>query len=603
MHRPKVAHVTTIPMSLHFLEGQPAALRAAGFDVSAISSPGIDLDAFGRREGVPTHAVPMTRSISPMRDLKSLLHLYRVLREVKPDILHAHTPKAGLLGMVAGTVAGVPARIYQVHGLPLETASGLRKLALWGSDRVACALAHRVLPVSPSLKEALEKSRLVPRPHAVGRTFRPLRKSKVKVLAGGSVNGVDANGTFDPARSAASRSSIRSAWNVPPNAAVIGFVGRLVREKGVVELAEAWTLLRGMHPDAYLVLIGPSGAEDPLPEQVLQALRNDDRVRLLGEDWNVAPLMAAMDVVALPTWREGLGMVLLEAAAMALPTVASRVTGCVDAVEDGITGTLVPPRDPQALVAALRRYLTSPELRRAHGDAGRSRVLQKFDRRVVSDALVEEYRSLLRPPSAQRRFSRHLKATVDRAAAAAALVALSPVMIGTAAAVRVGLGSPVLFRQKRPGLHGRPFEVWKFRTMRNAVDAQGRPLPDAERLTRLGKFLRAASLDELPQLWNVVKGDLSLVGPRPLLMQYLERYTPRQARRHEVKPGITGWAQVHGRNALSWEERFEHDVWYVDNWSLLLDAKILLMTVRQVLKRSGVSQPGHVTMSEFMGSP
>ena len=163
------------------------------------------------------------------------------------------------------------------------------------------------------------------------------------------------------------------------------------------------------------------------------------------------------------------------------------------------------------------------------------------------------------------------KTTFDRVAAAVGLLLISPLLLTAAAAVRLGLGTPVLFRQQRPGLHGRPFELLKLRTMREAAGADGRPLPDAERLTRLGAILRATSLDELPQLWNVLKGEVSLVGPRPLLMQYLPRYSPEQARRHDVLPGITGWAQVNGRNAISWEQKFTLDVWYVDHWSLALD--------------------------------
>ena len=167
--------------------------------------------------------------------------------------------------------------------------------------------------------------------------------------------------------------------------------------------------------------------------------------------------------------------------------------------------------------------------------------------------------------------------------------------------MRLKLGSPVLFRQRRPGLHGKPFTIYKFRTMTDARDAQGKLLPDAERLTPFGRFLRSASLDELPELFNVLKGDMSLVGPRPLLMQYLDRYTPEQMRRHEVKPGITGWAQVNGRNAITWEQKFALDVWYVDNKSLGLDGKIILLTLWKILKREGISQPGQATMEEFMG--
>jgi len=182
------------------------------------------------------------------------------------------------------------------------------------------------------------------------------------------------------------------------------------------------------------------------------------------------------------------------------------------------------------------------------------------------------------------------------------LVLISPILGIVAILVRLNLGSPVLFRQVRPGFMGRPFVNYKFRSMKDAPDAQGRHLPDTQRLTRLGQFLRSTSLDELPELFNVLSGEMSLVGPRPLLMQYLERYSTEQARRQHVLPGITGWAQVNGRNALTWEEKFRLDVWYVDHWSLWLDVRILALTLWKVIKREGISQPGHATAEEFMGN-
>ena len=182
------------------------------------------------------------------------------------------------------------------------------------------------------------------------------------------------------------------------------------------------------------------------------------------------------------------------------------------------------------------------------------------------------------------------------------LVFLSPLLAMVALLIPISLGWPILFRQIRPGVGGRPFEILKFRTMRDAADAEGEPLPDSDRLTRVGRFLRSTSLDELPELWNVLKGDMSLVGPRPLLMGYLPLYSPRQARRHEVRPGITGWAQVNGRNAASWEEKFEMDVWYVDHQSLWLDLRILGRTVVQVLRREGINQPGKATAEPFQGT-
>ena len=193
------------------------------------------------------------------------------------------------------------------------------------------------------------------------------------------------------------------------------------------------------------------------------------------------------------------------------------------------------------------------------------------------------------------------KKALDRVFAAGALVATAPVLGAAALAVRASMGSPVFFRQERPGLGGTPFRIVKMRTMSNARDAAGWLLPDADRLTRLGRFLRASSIDELPQLWNVLRGDLSLVGPRPLLMQYLPLYDREQARRHDVLPGITGWAQVHGRNALGWQEKFALDVWYVDHWSFALDLKILAKTLGSVLAREGIASEGHVSMPNFLG--
>lgn len=195
-----------------------------------------------------------------------------------------------------------------------------------------------------------------------------------------------------------------------------------------------------------------------------------------------------------------------------------------------------------------------------------------------------------------------LKRLIDIFASFFGLLVLSPIIAIVAWKIRKNLGSPVLFKQLRPGKDGKPFEMVKFRTMRDAVDAEGKPLPDSERLTSFGNWLRSTSLDELPELWNVLKGDMSLVGPRPLLMEYLPLYNAEQYRRHDVRPGVTGWAQVNGRNAISWEEKFKLDVWYVNNQSFWLDIKILWLTVKKVLARDGISAQGEATMSKFTGT-
>lgn len=194
------------------------------------------------------------------------------------------------------------------------------------------------------------------------------------------------------------------------------------------------------------------------------------------------------------------------------------------------------------------------------------------------------------------------KKFLDLALSIFGLIIVSPLVVLLALIISVEMGRPVLFIQKRPGLNGKPFVLYKFRTMKNAWNRSGSPLLDKERLTRIGSFIRSTSLDELPELFNVLIGNMSIVGPRPLLMQYLDRYTPEQTRRHEVKPGITGWAQVNGRNAINWEEKFKLDVWYVDHQSILVDLRIIWMTVLKVLKREGISHEGQATMQEFMGT-
>jgi sugar transferase EpsL len=194
------------------------------------------------------------------------------------------------------------------------------------------------------------------------------------------------------------------------------------------------------------------------------------------------------------------------------------------------------------------------------------------------------------------------KRALDIVTSTVSLMILAPVVLFITVIIRFSIGAGVIFCQVRPGLHGKLFSIYKFRTMIDLCDEQGNLLPDEKRLTKVGKVLRRLSLDEIPELWNVLKGDMSIVGPRPLLVQYLDRYKPEQARRHEVKPGMTGWAQVNGRNAITWEEKLKYDVWYVDNWNLLLDIKIIFITILKVLKGEGINQPGRATVEEFMGS-
>jgi lipopolysaccharide/colanic/teichoic acid biosynthesis glycosyltransferase/glycosyltransferase involved in cell wall biosynthesis len=275
-------------------------------------------------------------------------------------------------------------------------------------------------------------------------------------------------------------------------------------------------------------------------------------------------------------------------------------------VKQSRSGVLCEPGDPQSIADAVQQFSEAgAERLSTMGRSGRAFYASAMSVSVGVEAFERIFKAVVgtAPEMGGRQagWRLQIKSALDRIAALCGLVLVSPLLLVVSALVWLSMGRPILFRQRRPGRFAAPFTLLKFRTMSERRDADGKLLPDADRLTLVGRLLRATSLDELPQLWNVFRGDISLVGPRPLLMQYLDRYTPEQARRHDVMPGITGWAQINGRNALSWEEKFSLDVWYVENWSLMLDLRILVMTLGRVFKRDGISREGHATMPEFLG--
>jgi lipopolysaccharide/colanic/teichoic acid biosynthesis glycosyltransferase len=383
------------------------------------------------------------------------------------------------------------------------------------------------------------------------------------------------------------------------------FLGQTRGLKGHEDLIDAVALCMKDDPSLYCVMVGGAWNEAYAYERRVRAYarrRCGDRVIFLGTRADIADLYADFDVVCHPSHSENVGGA-AESLMLAVPTVASNVGGLPDLVKPGLTGWLVPPRDPKALAAAIKDALAHPDRARDMARRGQELTRHVFDvHRCAADVLGAYAQILGHESRRQRTAGTLLKRVTDVVLAAAALVVLAPVMLAVALAVAATMGAPVMFRQIRAGRDGRPFELLKFRTMTGARDASGALLPDAQRLTRLGSFLRSSSLDELPQLWNVLRGDMSLVGPRPLLMEYLPLYSPAQARRLDAKPGLTGWAQVNGRNTLSWEQRFDLDAWYVAHRGFWLDVKILFLTVRKVFGREGINQRGGVTMEPFRGS-
>ena len=379
--RPRLVKIVTVPLSFQLGQGHAAVMTRAGFEVHAVSSPGPLADEYSRYERVPVHPVPMARRIAPWSDLVSFVRLLRTLMQLRPSVVQAGTPKAAVLGTLAAYVLRIRVRVYYVHGLPMLTATGMLRRILFAVERLTCFAATHVVCVSHSIRRELIDAGLGP-------------ADKVVVLGHGSSNGVDMS-VFDPARFAPEAvAAARANLGIPADALVIGFIGRIGHEKGIGQLYQAWRIVREAFPSAYLLIVGPNEANDPVASDVLEGLNADARVRLTGPDWYPAPLYALMNLLCLPSHREGLPNVALEAAAMELPVVAFRVPGVVDAVESGTTGELVDPLSAEQIAAAISKYFRQPSLRRTHGRAGRRRVHEFFAREKVWAALTKFYLSV-----------------------------------------------------------------------------------------------------------------------------------------------------------------------------------------------------------------
>lgn len=379
--RPKLVLAVTTTHALVYLRGQVRAMVERGFDVTVLApeDPGGSAQVSG--EGGTMVPIPFLRDPSPFRDLECLVRTLRVLRSVRPDVVNAGTPKAGFVVLLAAVLSRVPARIYTLRGLRFSGETGVRRHLFRGLEWLTSACAHVVICISPSLRaEAIDEGVAAP--------------EKMVVLGAGSSNGVALDHYSPSPKLAEEGARLRAQYGIPAQAPIVLFVGRLARDKGIGELAEAWQAIGSAFPGAYLVLAGESEQRELWPQVARDVLQNGPRIILLGRVGDPAPWYDAATVVALPSWREGFGNVLTEGSAMQRPVVATDVTGCRDAVLDGITGRLVPPRDAGALAAAVMAYLADPTMAQVHGSAGRARVVKEFDSQVIWRAQAELYRRL-----------------------------------------------------------------------------------------------------------------------------------------------------------------------------------------------------------------
>lgn len=380
----RIVFIATVPEVLfYFVSQQIRTLAGQGCEVHTISSPGIEQFTANGDLGSIHHEVRIRRTMRPAEDVLSLYRLWRLLRRIRPDISHTHSPKAGFLGMIAAFLAGVPIRIYTINGLPIRTQGFWSRLVLSITEWMACALATEVLCVSRSVRRFV-----------IGNRF--CASGKCRTLGDGGSHGVDVK-KFDPeVYGFASRATVRKRYGIPEDALVVGYIGRIVPAKGINELAVAWNMLREKFPELRLLLCGFCERDHPMNPMFLEKLRSDTRVHFTGDRVaHMPPVYAALDISVLPTHCEGLPNVVLEAGAMRIPTVATRVPGCVDAIRNGSTGLIVKPRDPEALAEAVQYLVENPQCRARMGIAAREFVTRRFSEDRISGLLLQEYESLL----------------------------------------------------------------------------------------------------------------------------------------------------------------------------------------------------------------
>jgi glycosyltransferase involved in cell wall biosynthesis len=380
MIRPRLMVISTAPETLaSFFVRQLAFLAEQGFEVHAVSSPGHELDPLKRLPGITVHEVTMRRRPHPLRDLASLIALVILMLRVRPGIVHAHTPKAGLLGMLAAAMARVPVRLYTIHGLPLVTRTGWLRKFLERAERLSCRLSTRTYCVSPSVEDVVRELRLA-------------CKRKVRTLGHGSCAGVDLE-RFRPREDDAERRGVRRQYAIPEDAPLLCYVGRIARDKGIAVLGDAWQRVEARFSQAHLLICGGYDPTDPPPAVAWDRLKARARVHV-SADWvtDMPAIYAASDILVQPTFREGLPQVAIEAGAMGVPVVASRVVGMVNAVDDGVTGLLVPANDPEALAEAASRLVADALLRRRMGAEGRRFVAARFGEARVNNLYLAEYR-------------------------------------------------------------------------------------------------------------------------------------------------------------------------------------------------------------------
>jgi lipopolysaccharide/colanic/teichoic acid biosynthesis glycosyltransferase/glycosyltransferase involved in cell wall biosynthesis len=566
----KVLVLSSLAYSLVNFRGELLrSMVAAGNEVVACApdpDPAIET-ALGKM-GIGLRTVAMARTgTNPFADLLTLWGYYRLIRRERPDVVLAYTQKPIIYGGIAARLAGGTRYFAMCSGLGHAFSGGdglrprtLKAIVSW-LYRMAVARAEAVFTFNRDDAGEMRRHGITTDRHAV-------------IQVPGS--GID--------------TAAFARQPVPEGAPVFLTIARLMRDKGLGEFVAAARALRQAGKPARFQVLGPYDSNPTgISPAEIQAWHDEGIIEYLGETRDVRPFLAQSSVFVLPTYyREGLPRTILEAMATGRAIVTTDMPGCRETIFEGenVNGMLVPPRDATALAAAMQRFIDEPDLAERYGASSRRMAETLYDVRKVNAQLLDVmqlYGDFETAPVAAPAGT-GWRRLLDIAGAGAGLILTAPLMLLLALGVLADSGSPVLFRQRRAGLGGLSFQLVKFRSMREALDGAGRLLPDAERITAFGRFLRRSRLDELPELWNVLRGDMSFFGPRPLLPETIDAWGRRGAERCSVRPGLTGWAQIHGGPLLDPEEKLALDLWYVRNRTFALDFSVLARTFAVLLR-------------------
>lgn len=588
----KLIRITTVPLSLDKLLSGQLNYVTNFYDVTAVSSDEEYLQKIGNKENIKTFPIEMSRKITPIQDLVSLVKLFLFLKKVKPLIVHSHTPKAGILAMIASKCAGVPIRLHTIAGLPLMETNGLKRTVLERVEKSTYWCATRVYPNSKGLYDFILSNKFT-------------EQRKLKIIGNGSSNGINTTHFAPNQVSQSQLDNLKKALGILSEDFVFVFIGRLVGDKGINEVVRAFKKIIQQNSCVKLLLVGMQEKDlDPLEEWTQDEINTNKNILFVGYQDEIRPFLAISKALVFASYREGFPNVVLQAGAMGLPAIVTNINGSNEIIKDGKNGIIIPVKNKEAIEKAVFKLIQEKDFFISLQSNAREMITSRFEQKVIWKAILEEYKLEEKKHNTSPKWNQYkngIKPVFDFGFAFLGFLAVSPILCVTTFYLFVSNKGNIFFLQKRPGLDGKIFTIIKFKTMNDKKDAQGNLLPDSERLTKIGKWIRKTSIDELPQLLNVLKGEMSMVGPRPLLPEYINLYTDFQKRRHLVKPGITGLAQINGRNAIDWETKFKYDVRYVEQQSFWIDFKIIFYTIIKVLKFENINSINNATIVPFYG--